>query len=481
MNLDEYAGFDAIDLARLVCDGEVSAVELQRLAIAGAEAVNPQLNAIIEIYADRRDGTDAADLPDGPFRGVPFFVKDLGCAEAGRTRESGSRLTKGYVAKQDTEVMRRFRAAGLVSLGRTTTPEFGATGTTESILTGATTNPWDTARSSGGSSGGSAAIVAAGVVPMASGGDGGGSLRIPASVCGLVGLKTSRGRVTKAPGGSTLVSPLTQELGMTRSVRDTAVLLDAIHGPAPGETFEIAPPVRPYAEEVGAPTGRLRIGMSTGRWGPYTPDTQVVEAVRSTAALLEDMGHVVEEAAPGIDYEDYFDTFTKLWCAAKPAALEAAAAENGRTIDESTVEPCVLAMYHRGLSFTATDLVHIFERMNVISRRFASFHDTYDLLMTPTMMRPPVPLGQVDLNHPGEEPDATMDRLYSCFAYTPLINLTGHPAISLPLHWTPEGLPVGVHLVARFGAEDVLLRMAAAFEEARPWRDRRPPVHVATV
>ena len=371
MNLDEYAGFDALDLARLVREGEVTAVELQRLAVAGAEAVNAELNAVIEIFADRRDGIEAADLPDGPFRGVPFFVKDLGCAEAGRTRDSGSRLTQGYVATTDTEVMRRFRAAGLVSLGRTTTPEFGATGTTESILTGATRNPWNTGRSSGGSSGGSAAIVAAGVVPMASGGDGGGSIRIPAAACGLVGLKPSRGRVTRAPAGSNLVSPLVQELGVTRSVRDTAQLLDAIHGPAPGDAFEIRPPVRPYAEEVGAPTGLLRIAMSTGPWGPYASDPAVIEAVSATATLLEDMGHVVEEARPEISYETYFATFADLWCAAKPAALDAAAALTGRQVGEQTVEPGVLAMYRKGLTYSATDLIHILERMNVLSRQVA--------------------------------------------------------------------------------------------------------------
>jgi len=480
MNLDEYARFDAVELARLVRTREVSARELQRLAVAGAEAVNPELNAVIEIFADRRGGIEAADLPDGPFRGVPFFVKDLGCAEAGRTRESGSRLMQGYVADQDTEVMRRFRASGLVSLGRTTTPEFGATGTTESILTGATRNPWNTGHSSGGSSGGSAAIVAAGVVPMASGGDGGGSIRIPASACGLVGLKPSRGRVTRAPSGSNLISPLVQELGMTRTVRDTAGLLDVIHGPAPGDAFEIRPPARPYAEEVGAPVGRLRIAMSTGPWGPYASDPAVIVAVETTARLLEDMGHVVEVARPDISYEAYFQSFADLWCAAKPAALDAAAALTGRRVDETTVEPNVLAMYLKGQTYSATDLIRIYESINVISRQVAAFHETYDLLMTPTMARPPVPLGYADLNHPELDVAGVMDRLFSLFTYTPLINMTGQPAISLPLHWSADGLPIGVHFVARFGAEDLLLRHAAALEQAAPWRERRPPVHVAT-
>ena len=479
MNLEEYASFDATDLVRLVCDGEVTAGELQRLAVAGAEAVNPELNAVIEIFEDRRDGIEADALPDGPFRGVPYFIKDLGCAEAGRNRESGSRLAAGFVAREDTETMRRVRAAGLVPMGRTTTPEFGATGTTESILTGATCSPWNTGHSSGGSSGGSSAIIAAGVVPMASGGDGGGSLRIPASACGLVGLKPSRGRVTKAPGGSTLVSPLAIELGMTRSVRDTAALLDALHGPAPGEAFEIAPPYRPYVQEVGAPTRTLRIGMSTEAWGPYAPDPQVVEAVHKTAALLESMGNKVEEASPAISFESYFQTFTDLWCSAKPAMLGAVAAETGRPIDDTTVEPNVLAMYERGLGMTATDLILAFDRVNTITRQMAGFFDTYDLLMTPTIARPPAPLGTVDLNHAGEDTQAIMDRLYSYFCYTPLINLTGQPAISLPLHWTADGLPVGVHFVARFGAEDVLLRLAGALEVAAPWRNRRPPVHIA--
>jgi amidase len=287
--------------------------------------------------------------------------------------------------------------------------------------------------------------------------------------------------VTRAPGGSILASPLVQELGMTRTVRDTAHLLDAIHGPAPGDGFEIRPPARPFAQEVGAPAGRLRFGMTTGPWGPYPAEPAVIEAVEATGRLLEEMGHVVEQAKPDISYESYYQTFGDLWCASKPAVLDAAAAETGRKVDATTVEPNVLAMYEKGLTYSAADLIRMLERMNVISRQVAAFYETYDVMLTPTMSCPPVPLGYADLNHPELDLAAAFDRLFSIFSYTPLINMTGQPAISLPLAWADGDLPVGVHFVARFGAEDLLLRLAAALEEARPWRDRRPQVHVANV
>ncbi|HVA41968.1 MAG TPA: amidase, partial [Acidimicrobiales bacterium] len=418
-------------------------------------------------------------LPDGPFRGVPLVLKDLVCYSAGEPVHEGMRLLKeaGWVSPVDQELSRRFRAAGFVVVGRTNTPELGILPTTEPLAYGPTHNPWDLSRSTGGSSGGSAAAVASGMVPVGHANDGGGSIRIPASECGLVGLKPSRGRVSLAPEWGDVFGGLVCELAVTRSVRDTAAVLDAVAGPVPGDPYAAPPPARPYREEVGADPGRLRIGVQTTAPGGVATHSDCVTAAEAAGRLLESLGHRVEASRiPALDHPDYSQKFVLVWSSGTAYDLDHYwPSRLGRSITQDDVEPLTWALAELGRSHSAADFLAAREWLQSNSRQVAAwFEDGYDLLVTPTLAEPPPVLGEFD--SPADNPLRGLFRAASLVPFTPPFNVTGQPAISLPLHWNSDGLPIGVQLVAPYGREDVLIRVAAQLERAQPWAGRRPLV-----
>jgi amidase len=472
---------DATEQARLIRDGEASPSELVEEAIGRLERLNPELNAMIHPLVDQARDAAAANLPDGPFRGVPFLVKDISCYMEGVPVHEGMRALKeaGHVADHDMLLARRFRNTGFVTLGRTNVPELGILPTTEPAAYGATHNPWDLDHSPGGSSGGSAAAVAAGIVAAAHANDGGGSIRIPASHCGLVGLKPSRGRVSLAPDFGDLFAGLVIELAVTRSVRDTAAILDAVHGPAPGDPYAAPPPARPYVEEVGADAGHLKVGlMTTPPGGQFETHPECVAAVRNAATALEELGHHIEESHPAeMDVPELVANFIVRWTAAQDYNLKYWGSVIGRELGPDDVEPCTWALAEQGRSQTGGDFLLAIEEAQRSTRRLAAWwaEDGFDLLLTPTCAEPPPRLGEFEA--PPDNPLAPLLRAIPFGTFTAGFNTTGQPAISLPLHMTRDGLPVGVQLVAAYGREDVLLRVAAQLEQARPWADRLPPVH----
>lgn len=478
MDLEEYSRFDGLGLAALVEEGEVSATELARLASQGVERVNPRLNAVIEVFQDRVDGLDEAELPDGPFKGVPFFLKDLGAMERGRGQESGSRLLKSFVAPIDSFATTKFRASGVNIMGRTACPEFGYTFDTHSLLTGQTCNPWDSSRIAGGSSGGSAAIVAAGVAPLSHANDGGGSIRLPASICGLVGLKASRGRISLGPFDNDISSFLVCEGFLSRTARDTAAMLVAAQGPFPGEAFEIAPPTRPYWEEVGAPLEKLRIAAALQPWREAGLDPDVAAGLAETVELLQDMGHQVEEARLPFDIDEFHHNFGEEYVIGIAPLLDLAASMMGREISDDTVEPLLLKAYEVAKGATAADHYEIMRNMVTVTRGLGAYFQQVDVILTPTLAVVPPEHGIYNLNQPDMELEEFFNRVWDAIPYTPLNNYTGTPAISLPLCESSEGLPIGMHFMAPFGREDRLIRLASALERARPWAERRPGVHV---
>jgi amidase len=479
---EELASLDATAQARLVHDGEATPRELAEAAIARIEALNPELNAVIHPLFE--EGLAAADgeVPDGPFRGVPFLLKDLGACFAGQPMHLGMRVLKDadFRAPVDSYLAQRFRAAGFVTLGKTNCPELGIQPTTEPVAYGPTRNPWDTARSSGGSSGGAAAAVASGMVPIAHASDGGGSIRIPASACGLVGLKPTRARTSEGPLLGDVMSGLTVELVVSRSVRDTAAALEAVHGPAPGDPYVAPPPERSYLEELTADPGRLRIGLMPHPAVPGLESSlECVAAVRGAAELLQSLGHDVEESSPadpGLTQQlDLGETFLTRWAAGQAANLLQLGRVIGREIGRDDVEPLTWRLAEIGRERSGGRYLSDVATHQLVTRAIAAWHESgFDLLLTPTMAEPPMPLGSHDDS--GEEPLDAYHAALPQGAFTALINATGQPAISLPLHWTPDGLPVGVHLVAAYGREDLLIRVAAQLEQARPWAERRPAI-----
>jgi amidase len=473
---------DAMEQARMVRDGEVSPVELVDEAIARIEELNPQLNAVVHERFERAREEAAGELPDGPFRGVPMVLKDLHAFQVGEPLHEGTAFLKAmdWRPRHDTVVVERYRAAGFVFVGRTNTPEFGILPTTEPAAHGPTHNPWDLERSPGGSSGGSAAAVASGMVYAAHASDGGGSIRIPAAHCGLVGLKPSRARVSSAPDFGDVMGGLTTELAVTRSVRDSAAMLDAIHGPVPGDPYAVPAPERPFLEEAGAGVGgseSLRIGvLTTPPGGQFEAHPACVAAARQAADLLASLGHDVSDDAPGgLDDPEYIPNFLVRWTSGVLWNLKYWAAEIGRELTADDVEPLTWALAEMGKSHTGGDFLRAVEYGQKTSRDVAQWWaDGHDLLLTPTTAEPAPRLGEHDA--PPDNPLMPIVRATPFAVFTAGFNTTGQPAISLPLGQTEDGLPVGVQLVAAFGREDLLLRVAAQLEEAAPWADRRAPV-----
>jgi amidase len=478
---DDLAALDATDQADMVRRGEVTPVELVDAAIIRIEKLDPELNAVIHPLFDKARRLAAApELPRGPFRGVPMVVKDLTCHTAGDPFHEGMRFLKEleWIEHQDTYLAGKFRSAGFVFVGKTNTPELGILPTTEPEAYGPTRNPWDTGRSTGGSSGGSAAAVAAGMVPVGHANDGGGSIRIPASECGLFGLKPSRGRTSLGPDFGDVMMGLVCEHVLTRSVRDSAAILDAVAGPMPGDPYFAAPPRRPFVEEVGADPGKLRVGFFTeAPAGTTDTHPDCIAAVEDVARLLESLGHTVVASAPkGIGDPEYIGQFLTLWGSGQAWNLDHWSRRTGTPIRREDVEPLTWALAEMGKTYHGGQFLQAVEWLQRGARRMGEwFAGGFDLLLSPTIAEPPPPLGE--FLQPPDNPLQAIFRAASIVPFTPLYNATGQPAVSVPLCWNAQGLPIGVQLAAPYAREDVLFRISSQLEEARPWRHRVPPVH----
>jgi amidase len=464
---------DATELATLVRSGQASPAELVDDAISRVERIDPTINAVIHERFEKARSEARGELPDGPFRGVPFLVKDLGCEMAGEPHTLGNRALRDadVRAEQDSYLYRSIRGAGFVTLGRTNTPELGGTITTEPEAFGPSRNPWNPDHSTGGSSGGSAAAVAAGMVPMAHASDGGGSIRVPASECGLVGLKPSRGRISQGPKVGEGWAGATTDGVVSRSVRDTAAMLDVMSGRHTGDPYVAAPPTRPFADEVGVDPGRLRIGLAPSHAGVQT-DPECAAAVEAAGTLLEQLGHDVEVAQPDAFFEEEFSRhFVTIVAVATAVDFVNMGDAIGRPIEEGDVEASNWLMGSIGRSISGADYIASVNWVHAWSRRLQGWWDDFDVLVSPVIAVPPPPIGWLS------DPELGTERLTSILQFTPQFNVSGQPALSLPLHWSESGLPIGVQFVGPIDDEALLIRLASQLETAAPWSTRLPPIY----
>jgi amidase len=491
----DYDKYDGLGLAELVRKKEVKPSELVEEAINRIERLNPQLNAVIhKMYDLARDAAEG-DLPDGTFGGVPFLLKDLMAAYAGVPMRSGSRFCNDFVPDHDSEMVKRFKLAGLIIVGKTNTPEYGLMPVTEPQLFGPSNNPWDLTRTTGGSSGGSAAAVAARIVPLAHGNDGGGSIRIPASCCGLFGFKPTRGRNPLGPDLGEAWHGLACDHVLTRSVRDSAAILDATAGPDVGAPYYAVPPSRPFLDEVGADPGKLRVAFTSR---PFLGDfvhEDCVKGLEATVKLCSDLGHEVLEAAPEIDGKEFARAFLTMICGETNTDIEEAEVLLGRKAKSRDFEPSTWAVNLLGRRCKAADFSKAIRLLQRSARQIGQFFEDYDVLLTPTLSMPPVVTGA--LQRQGTEAfvlklltrlnagclisafrgiDALAGDVFKFMPYTPLFNATGQPAMSVPLYWSGEGLPVGMHFAGRYADEATLFRLASQLEQAKPWFDHVPPI-----
>jgi amidase len=496
---DEYLRQDATGLAELVRRKEVTPEDLVETAIGRIDRLNGTVNAVIHRMDESARTVAKNEIPDGPFRGVPLLLKDLISTVEGEPFRCGSRFLQGYVPPNDSELVKRYRRAGFVFLGKTNTPEFGLTPVTEPALFGPTNNPWDLSRTSGGSSGGSAAAVASGMVPVATGGDGGGSIRIPAACCGLFGMKPSRGRVPTGPDFGEIWHGAVVEHVLTRSVRDSAAILDATAGADAGAPYAAPHQVRPFLEESRREPGKLRIAFTDRAWlgGAVHPDCLL--ALRETAHFLEGLGHHVEEATPSFNGRAFARAFLTMIVAELAGDIADAEVVLGRKARPSDFEPATWGLTLLGRALPASQFSQAIRRLQRTAREIAPFFSTYDVLLTPTLAAPPVPTGS--LQPTGTERamltvlgglragallrmagilEQTADKVFEFIPWTPVINATGQPAMSLPLCKSAGGLPIGMHFIGRFGDEATLYRLAGQLEQARPWRMDLPPLALAT-
>ena len=492
--MTDYENHDALGLAALVRRGEVTPGELLDAMLERQARDNPRLNAVVTPLHDAARAQIAAGLPDGPFCGVPFLVKELVASVKGCPTTFASRLYANNMPAADSEVVARMRRSGLVIAGKTNSPEFGLSPVTESQLFGLTRNPWRTDLTPGGSSGGSAAAVASGMVPMAHATDGGGSIRIPASCCGLFGLKPSRGRVPTGPAFGEIWDGLAVEHAITRTVRDSAALLDASAGADAGAPYAAPPQARPFVDEVATEPGRLRIAFSAQTHFGSKVHPDCVAAMRDAAELLASLGHEVDEAALPVEREAWSVAFVTVLAAQTRAQIEAVAAAAGARVRAADFEPATYALGLLGRSIGASRYAAARHTLQMAARKLAPFFARHDLLLTPTLGSPPPLIGALQpktaelramraINAAGA--GWLLDRLgvvgplaersFDFIPFTPLFNVTGQPAMSVPLWWNEQGLPIGVQLVGRFGDEATLLRVAGQLERARPWADRVPP------
>jgi len=473
MDIDELLDtHDAVGLAGLVRDGQVAPRELLDAVATRIETRDPHVRAVVANRVDEARAEIEAGLPDGPLRGVPFMLKDLGCDIAGLPSTEGSRLFADAVAADDGILATRYRRAGLVLVGKTSTPEFGKNSSTESVLHGRTANPWNLAHSSGGSSGGSSAAVAAGIVPAAHANDGGGSTRIPASYCGLVGLKPTRGRVPDDRGRSAFGYPFAVAHALTRTVRDSAALLDAVSGPLPGDAY--ASPAGPaegsFLAALGRVTARLRIAVAWEAPNGTVAHPAAVRAVERTAATLSGLGHHVEAGGPVWDMAAAARASAVIMAAAVRMKIQDRLAALGRTDAGDDIEPFTRYIQEATANLHASDLARALRTAELTGRQVAPFFERFDVWLTPTVAIAPPPLGLLDTT----DPAAMARHAPSTVAFTQVFNVTGAPAVSVPAGFDEAGLPVGVQLAGRFGAEADLLGVAAELERAAPWPWQAP-------
>ncbi|MBY8826250.1 amidase [Sphingomonas colocasiae] len=467
MTHDEYVAHDAMGLAKLVADRQVSTSELLDAALARTAAVNPEIHALNHLFENRARADIANGLPAGPFHGVPFVLKDLYMAYAGEPTANGSRFWAGHVPTQSSELFERYRRAGFAIFAKSATPELGYSATTEPANAPPTRNPWDVSRTAGGSSGGAAAAVAAGIVPMAHASDSGGSIRIPASCCGLFGLKPTRGRMPMGPERGESSAGLGTAHAVSRSVRDSAALLDLSAGPDLGAPYGIAPPARAWLSEVGADPGSIRIALVVDLPGEASVHSDCREAVLDTAALCEALGHHVEPAELPVDRRLLGGASAVVAATLVRALVDARAQELGRRPGEGELEPHVAGLVEAARTIGAADYLRAIQYFQKTSRDLAAFQTRYPLILTPALAQPPAPLGTLT--------GSDVRTVSAAFApYSALANVTGIPAMTVPLFRNAAGLPIGSQFMARFGDEALLFRMAAQLEAARPWKDALP-------
>ena len=489
----EYERYDAIGLAELVARREVKPGELVEAAIERIELRNGPLNAVVHTLYDEARAQADAPLPDGPLAGVPFLLKDLLAAYAGTPTSSSCRFEQDYVPDHDTEMVARYKRAGLIVTGRTNTPEYGLKAVTESDLRGAARNPWNTEYTPGGSSGGTGAAIAAGMVPLAHGGDGGGSIRVPASCCGIFGMKPTRGRNPMGPDISESWNGFVLEHVLTRSVRDSAAVLDATHGVDLGAPYCAPPPARPFLEEVRRDPGPLRVAFTAQNLFGKTTHPDCKAALEDAAALLQTLGHEVEEVPFPIERETWVPAFLKVLAASTAADIAAAGRKIGREPDASGYETTTWLFNVIGRKISGLDVEEGIAVAHAGGRAMARFMETYDVVMTPTQAHPPTRIGEQD-----PKPIEILmmklacavpirgvlnglmtlmaDDVFDASGNTMPFNMTGQPAMSVPLCWNAAGLPIGIQFAGRFGDEATLFSLAGQLERARPWADKRPAV-----
>lgn len=473
MGMSDYSNYDGLGLAALVAKGEVSAAELAEEAISRIEKHNPKLNSVVlKMY---EQGRATAKTPvKGPFSGVPFLLKDAFGDCAGTATRDGSRFRSNIPVTYDSTLTARFKKAGVVILGKTNVPEYTLLPTTESALYGAACNPWNTAHSTGGSSGGSAASVAAGLVPLAHANDSGGSIRIPASACGLVGLKPTRARNPLGPDYGDVVAGLCSEHVVTRSVRDCAAMLDCTQGPDLGDPYAAPPVERPYMDEIKVEPKHLRIAYASSDLAGHAFHSECLTGIEATVKTLRDLGHEVVEAKPDIPADAAASIFLPTWAAYLAWEIDSETMRRGRPPKDDELQPLTWGFYEIGKTITASQFLILRTQAQLLGRKMADFMRSYDAWLVPTLATPPVKNGIIDLNE--RDPMKGFLPLAEYVPFTTIMNLTGQPAISLPMHWSKDGLPVGMMFSARFGDEATLLRLAAQLEVARPWKDKHPAI-----
>ena len=470
--MDDFSEHDGLSLAGLVAKGEVTPLELVDAAIERIERHNPALNAVVHKAYDEARKVAQGPLPDGPFKGVPFLIKDLGVPVAGWPRTYGSRFAAGWVDKEDCGLTRRYRESGVVLLGKTNTPEYGITGVTEGGYLGPCRNPWNPDHVSGGSSGGAASAVASGMVPLAHASDGLGSIRIPAACCGLVGLKVTRDRNPNLPDGDNYAMGFSVDHVVTRTVRDSAAMLDATGRPEPGAPFEAPHKARPYMEEIERSPGRLRIAWSSETPSGRPIDPQIQAALERTAALLKGLGHEVVEKGLGIDYRALYTARGPVSGANFAANIARLSAMLGREPQEHELEPLTWAALKSGRKVTGEQAFRGWQDLRDLNRKTLMFFEDYDVYLCPVLGTPVPPVGLID--PVAVDPQELNKRQSKAFPYTPPFNFSGQPSLSLPLEMDDTGLPIGMMFTARFADEATLLRLAAQLEKEAPWKGRRP-------
>ncbi|MBI1262510.1 MAG: amidase [Rhizobiales bacterium] len=473
MSFSEYSNFDGLGLAELVAKGEVSATELAEAAIARIEKHNPALNAVVlKMY---EQGRASAKAPvKGPFSGVPFLLKDAFGDCAGTATRDGSRFRSNIPVDHDSTLTARFKKSGVTILGKTNVPEYTLLPTTDSALYGPACNPWNTDHSTGGSSGGAGAAVASGIVPIAHANDSGGSIRIPASACGLVGLKPTRARNPLGPDFGDVVAGLCCEHVLTRSVRDCAAMLDCTHGPDIGDPYFAPPFTGAYLEEIKKKPAKLKIAYCMTDLGGNSFHPDVAAGIEASVKMLRELGHEVTEASPDIAADAATNIFLPTWASYLAWDIDSEAQRRGRPPQEDELTPLTWGFYEIGKTITAAQFLMLRVEQQLLGRKLAGFMQTYDVWLTPTLAQPPIRNGEVDINQ--RDPMVAFAPIIDYVPFTTLTNLSGHPSLSLPLHWSGNGLPVGMLFNGRFGEEDTLLRLAAQLETAMPWKDKKPAI-----